>query len=147
MEYKMANATNPFKVLRQQIEAIKSQNPELLRLEQALEDLRTQERNAKHERRIQEKLDILIKYDTSEELFDALRDEVNTLSYDESSNDLSIDNEYSFGVGYDIELLLDIINDLREFTRYIKYDDDESITKFGLDYLRSVYNAAEMCED
>jgi hypothetical protein len=147
MEYKMANTTNPFKVLRQQIEAIKSQNPELLRLEQALEDLRTQERNAKHERRIQEKLDIVIKYETSEALFDSVRDEVNSWSYDESSTDLSVDDEYSHGVRYNIELLMEIIDDLATFTRYIKYDDDETITEFGLDYLRSVFNADEMCED
>jgi len=147
MEFKMAKANNPFNVLKEQIEAIKSQNPELLRLEQSLEDLRTQQRNEQRKRRIEEKLDVVMQYETSEALFDSLRDEVNTLSHDESTVDLSVDDDHYFGVTYDIELYLEIISDLRWFTSLIKVDDDETITEYGLDYLRSVFNADVMCED
>ena len=95
---------------------------------------------SENQRRINEKIEILEKYSTSEEIFDALRSEIDTLSNDESLDDLSVGDEYNFGVEYEVELLMEVISDLRWFTRYNKDEEDESITDFGLDYIRSYFN-------
>ena len=94
---------------------------------------------SENQRRINEKIEILEKYETSEEIFDALKSEIDTLANDESRYDLSVSDEYNFGVEYDIELLMEVISDLRYFTRYNKDEDDETITEFGLDYIRQFY--------
>ena len=96
-------------------------------------------RKSEAQRRIEEKVNLLERHSTSESLFDALITEIETLRSDESSDDLSVRDDYNYGVDYDIDLILELIRDLRWFTRYDKDEDDESITTYNLDYLRSYF--------
>lgn len=96
-------------------------------------------RKSEAQRRIEEKVNLLERHSTSESLFDALITEIETLRSDESSDDLSVRDDYNYGVDYDIDLILELIRDLRWFTRYDKDEDDESITSYNLDYLRSYF--------
>ena len=96
-------------------------------------------RKSEAQRRIEEKINLLERHSTSESLFDALITEIETLRSDESSDDLSVRDDYNYGVDYDIDLILELIRDLRWFTRYDKDEDDESITSYNLDYLRSYF--------
>ena len=97
------------------------------------------ERKREQDRRNKEKIEILERHSTSEDLFDELIKEIRTLSQDESSNDFSVGNDYNYGVDYDVDMLLELIRDLREFTQYNREDDDESITDSNLDYLRPYF--------
>jgi hypothetical protein len=97
------------------------------------------ERKREQDRRNKEKIEILERHSTSEDLFDALIQEIRTLSDDESSNDFSVGNDYNYGVDYEVDMLLELIRDLREFTQYNREDDDESITDSNLDYLRPYF--------
>jgi len=97
------------------------------------------ERKREQDRRNKEKIEILERHSTSEDLFDALIQEIRTLSDDESSNDFSVGDNYNFGVDYEVDMLLELIRDLREFTQYNRVDDDESITDYNLDYLRPYF--------
>lgn len=101
----------------------------------SVEDFRQRE----IDRRIEEKTKILDRCSSSEDIFDMLRDEINTLSQDEHSHDFTVGDEYNFGVDYDVDLLLELIRDLREFTRYNHYDDNKSIKQWNLDYLRNYF--------
>jgi len=101
--------------------------------------LKQESRERLQARRIQEKVEVLDRYDTSEGIFDALISEIRALSNDESSHDLSVRDEFNYGVDYEVDLLLEVIRDLRSFTQYNHCDDDESITKWDLDYLRSYF--------
>jgi len=87
-------------------------------------------------RRIDEKCKLLDKHSTSEDLFNELVDNIRTLSSDESGSDFSVGDEYNFGTDYKIELLLEVISDLRFYTRFSKNDDNKHITDFNLNYLR-----------
>jgi len=91
------------------------------------------------QRRNDEKCKLLDRHSTSEDLFQALIQEINTLANDESSHDFSVGDDYNYGTDYEIELLLDLIGDLRLFTRYIKDEDDKSINSFNLNYLRPYF--------
>ena len=102
----------------------------------SVEEYRERER----QRRIEEKTKILQKYSTSAEIFEQLAQEINTLSQDENNYDLSVGDEYNYGTEWEIELLLEVLSDLRWFTRLNKDEDDEEITKFGLDYIRPYLN-------
>lgn len=93
-------------------------------------------KKSEEQRRIEAKREILDKYSTSEDLFDALKDEINTLSQDESYHDFTVGDDYNFGVEYDIELLLEVISDLRWFTRLNHSDDNKTIKSYNLDYVR-----------
>lgn len=96
-------------------------------------------RERENQRRITEKCEILDQYDTSEQIFTRLQGEISTLVYDESTHDLSVRDDYNFGVEYEVELLLEVLSDLRWYTRYTKDEDDESITDSGLDYIRQYW--------
>ena len=71
---------------------------------------------------IKQKMELLKKYSNSKELFEHLNDLINTLANDESDSDYSVGNDYNFGTDYDIELVLELISDLRFFTQYHHYD-------------------------
>lgn len=93
-------------------------------------------RKSEQQRRIEAKCELLDKYSTSEDLFDELRNLIDTLSEDESGHDFTVGDDYNYGTEYDIELLLELTSDLRWYTRYSKNEDNKSITEFNLNYLR-----------
>jgi len=94
---------------------------------------------SENQRRIQAKCKILDRCSSSEDIFDLLRDEINTLANDESSDSFDVDDQHNFGVEYEIELLLEVISDLRWFTRYTRDEDNKSITENNLNYLRDYF--------
>lgn len=96
-------------------------------------------REREKQRRIEEKTEILERFSTSREIFEQLAQEINTLSQDEDNYDLSVGDDYNYGTEWEIELLLEVLSDLRWFTRYNKDEDDETITKFELDYIRPYF--------
>ena len=85
--------------------------------------------------RIEHKLEFLDRFNTSEQLFDHLKDQIDILSQDQHSYNLCVNDDYNFGTEYDIEILLELISDLRSYTNYKNVDDYESIEKFELSYL------------
>lgn len=97
-------------------------------------------RKSEQQRRINQKCELLDQYSTSEQLFDQLISEIETLRNDEHSHDLSVGDEYNYGVEYEVELIMELISDLRWFTRFIKEDDDKSINEFNLNYIRPYWN-------
>lgn len=96
-------------------------------------------RKSEQQRRIEEKVQLLDQHSCSEDLFNALSQSITTLSYDESSDNFSVGDEYSFGTEYEVELILDLLGDLRMFTRLDREQDNKSITQFNLDYLRPYF--------
>jgi hypothetical protein len=82
-----------------------------------------------------QKIELLKKYSTSRELFEHLNDLINTLANDESDSDYSVGDDYNFGTDYDIELVLELISDLRDFTQYNHSDEDDKIITNNLQYL------------
>jgi hypothetical protein len=86
-------------------------------------------------RDIDEKIKLLEKYKTSEELFRHLSELIDTLANDESTDDFSVGDDYNYGTDYDIELVLELISDLRDFTRYNHSDEDDRIITNNLQYL------------
>jgi hypothetical protein len=93
-------------------------------------------RKSEEQRRIEAKCEILDKCQSSDDIFEMLSDEINTLMQDGNSDDFTITDHYNFGTEHDIELLLELTSDLRWYTRLIKDDDNKHITTYNLDYLR-----------
>jgi hypothetical protein len=89
--------------------------------------------------RIEKKCDILDKCNSSDDVFNMLSQEINTLEQDGNSNDFSVGDTYNFGTEYEIELLLELTSDLRWYTRYSNDDDNKSIDRFNLNYLRKYF--------
>ena len=96
-------------------------------------------RKSEEQRRIEAKCQILDKCQSSDDIFEMLSDEINTLMQDGNSDDFTITDHYNFGTEYDIELLLELTSDLRWYTRLIKDDDNKHITTYNLDYLRKYF--------
>lgn len=97
------------------------------------------QRQSEQQRRNEEKVKILDQHSCSEDLFNELATLINTLSQDESRDTFKVTDDYNFGTEYEVELILDLLGDLRMFTRFNHCDDDESITEFNLDYLRPYF--------
>lgn len=91
----------------------------------------------------QYKIELLKTYETSDELFDELKELIHTYSLDGNMFGLKVTDQYSFGTAHEIEIILELINDLRCYTQFNHCGDDTSITEFGLDYIREFYNADE----
>lgn len=83
----------------------------------------------------EQKIALLKKYNTSKELFEHLNDLIDILANDESDSDYSIGDDYNFGTDYDIETVLLLISDLRDFTRYNQYEEYDKIVTNNLQYL------------
>ena len=96
-------------------------------------------KKSEDQRRIEAKCAILDKCNCSDDVFSKLIDEINTLYQDGNSHDYSVGDEYNYGVEYEIELLLELTSDLRWYTRFNHVDDNKSITKFNLNYLRNYF--------
>ena len=93
-------------------------------------------RKSEEQRRIEAKCAILDKCSSSDDVFELLVNEINTLTQDGNRNDFTVGDDYNFGTEYEVELLLELTSDLRWFTRFNHEDDNKSITKFNLNYLR-----------
>ena len=91
------------------------------------------------DRRMEEKINILDRCESSQDVFNELAQAISTLSNDESCDDFSVDDDYNDGTQYTIDILLELTNDLRWFTRLDKEGDDKFITELNLDYLRSYF--------
>lgn len=86
-------------------------------------------------RDIDEKIKLLEKYKTSEELFRHLSELIDILANDESTDDFSVGDDYNYGTDYDVSLVLELIDDLRHFTRCYHVDNHDGIIKNELQYL------------
>jgi len=86
-------------------------------------------------RDIDEKIKLLEKYKTSEELFRHLSELIDTLANDESTDDFSVGDDYNYGTDYDVSLVLELIDDLRHFTRCYHVNNHDGIVKNELQYL------------
>lgn len=89
--------------------------------------------------RLDQKISLLQEYNTSEELFDRLESLINTLRQDESTEDFSVGDTYNDGTEWDIDIIMDLIGDLRLYTRFINEEDKKSIKQFGLSYLKKYF--------
>ena len=96
-------------------------------------------KKSEDQRRIEAKCAILDKCDCSDDVFAKLVDEINTLYQDGNGHDFSVGDDYNYGTEYEVELLLELTSDLRWYTRFIKDEDNKSITKFNLNYLRDYF--------
>ena len=90
------------------------------------------------------KVALLEQYKTSNELFTELANLVSTLSNDEFHHDLRVGDEYNYGTEHEIEVILELLSDLRFYTRFIHSDDFKSINEFNLDYITQYFDTAEV---
>lgn len=90
------------------------------------------------------KIELLNQYKTSNELFDELANLVSTLSNDAFHYDLRVGDDYNFGTEHEIEVILELLSDLRMYTRFIHCDDFKSIKEFDLDYIAEYFETAEV---
>ena len=96
-------------------------------------------KKSEDQRRIEAKRAILDKCDCSDDVFNMLVNEINTLHQDGNGHDFTVGDDYNYGVEYDIELLLELTSDLRWYTRFSHVDDNKSIKEFNLNYLRDYF--------
>lgn len=87
----------------------------------------------------QDKIKLLKKYTNSNELYQHARELIDTLSEDGNDTDLSVNDDYNYGTDYDLELVLEVINNLRDYTNYIKDENYDLITQYDLDYLHRFF--------